>query len=115
MDIVAALLVEGDAGGKVQRVALLLTTCAQQHAGRADLLGVVGDDVTVLLGQQLIAGGGLFEEAVVVQHPDVATLCREHFLALCIGGAVRKDGLGHGTARGRGALVGQNQHIGGQL
>ena len=38
VDVVAALLVEGDAGGEVQRVALLLTACAQQNAGRADLL-----------------------------------------------------------------------------
>ena len=64
MDVVAALLVEDDAGGEVQRVTLLLTACAQQNAGRADLLGVVGDDVAVFLGQQLIAGGGLLEEAV---------------------------------------------------
>ena len=54
MDVVAALLVEGDAGGEIQRVALLLTACAQQNAGGADLLGVVGDDVAVFLGQQLI-------------------------------------------------------------
>ena len=47
MDIVAALFVQGDAGGKVQRVALFLAACAQQHTGRADLLGVVGRDVAV--------------------------------------------------------------------
>ena len=82
MDVVAALLVEGDAGGEVQRVALLLTACAQQNAGRADLLGVVGDDVTVFLGQQLIAGGGLLEEAVVVQNAGIAALSCEHLLAL---------------------------------
>ena len=49
--IVAALFMQGDAGGKIQRVALFLSARTQQYAGRADLLGVVRHNVTVLLCQ----------------------------------------------------------------
>ena len=36
--VVAALFMQGDAGGKIQRVALFLSARTQQHAGRANLL-----------------------------------------------------------------------------
>ena len=115
MDVVTALFVQGDTGGKVQRVALFLAACAQQHTGRADFFGIIGHNVAVLLGQQFVAGGGLCKQAVIVQHPDVAALCGKHFLALGKGGAVRNNSLGHGAAVGGIALARQHQHIGCQL
>ena len=115
MDIVAALFVQGDAGGKVQRVALFLAACAQQHTGRADLFGIVGHNVAVLFSQQFVAGGGLSKQAVIIQYPDIAALCGKHFLALFKGRAVRNDSLGHSAAVGGIALARQHQHIGCQL
>ena len=115
MDIVAALFVQGDTSGKVQRVALFLAACAQQHTGRADLFGIVGRNVAVLLGQQLIAGGGLCKQAVIIQYPDVAALCGKHFLALGKGRTVRNCSLGHSAAVGGIALACQHQHVGCQL
>ena len=106
---------QGDAGGKVQRVALFLSARTQQHAGRADLLGIVRHNVTVLLRQQLEAGCGFLEQAVVVQHAGIAALRRKHLLALCKGRAIGDHRLGHGAALGRSALIGQHQHIGSQL
>ena len=115
MDVVTALFVQGDTGGKVQRVALFLAACAQQHAGRTDLFRIVGHNVAVLLGQQFVAGGGLCKQAVIIQHPDVAALRGKHFLALGKGRAVRNDSLGHSAAVGGIALACQHQHIGRQL
>ena len=115
MDVVTALFVQGDTGGKVQRVALFLAACAQQHTGRADFFRIVGRDVAVLLGQQFVAGGGLCKQAVIIQHPDVAALRGKHFLALFKGRAVRNDSLGHSAAVGGIALACQYQHVGRQL
>ena len=106
---------QGDAGGKIQRVALFLSARTQQYAGRADLLGIVRHNVTVLLCQQLKACRGLLKQAVIVQHAGIAALRRKHLLALSKGRTVGDHRLGHGAALGRSALIGQHQHVRRQL
>ena len=106
---------QGDAGGKIQWVALFLSARTQQHAGRANFLGIVRHNVTVLLCQQLKACRRLLKQAVVVQHAGIAALRRKHLLALCKGRTVGDHRLGHGAALGRSALIGQHQHVRRQL